>query len=145
MRFSLRWLFGIVALVALGCFCLAYSSLMIQRVVAAATYTLLVLSVVAAIVSRGDRQRAFWTGVAITGLGYVTTYYFPKMPDPPPWELARVVLDWLYDVALRKEPMGAAAPRGYDEYFRTGYSLIVIVVALAGGLFAFWLRGRPRD
>lgn len=70
LRFSLRWLFGIVSFVALGCGLLIYATSLLSRL----TFTLLLVGLMAAVLAavfRAGERRAFWVGFAGFGFAYI--------------------------------------------------------------------------
>jgi len=69
-HFSLRWLFGIVSFLAVGCGLLIYASPLLSKLTATLTVVVLLAAVPAAIYHAGDR-RAFWGGFALFGFAYL--------------------------------------------------------------------------
>jgi hypothetical protein len=69
-HFSLRWLFGIVTLLAIGCGLLTYASPLLSKLTFTATLAVLLAAVPAAAYQAGDR-RAFWAGFALFGFAYL--------------------------------------------------------------------------
>lgn len=69
-RFSLRWLFGMVSFLAVGCGLLFYATPLLSKL----TFTvaiLVLLSAVAAAIYQSREHRAFWAGFAAFGLAYL--------------------------------------------------------------------------
>ncbi|HVX11614.1 MAG TPA: hypothetical protein VHC22_10570 [Pirellulales bacterium] len=70
MRFSLRWLFGVVSFLAVGCGLVIYASPLLSKLTFTAAVTALLLAIVLAVYRSGE-QRALWAGFAALGLAYL--------------------------------------------------------------------------
>lgn len=87
-QFSVRWLLGLVALVAVGCAALFHASPLWTSVVLTVTSALLLTAIVAAACRRG-RARAFWLGFAVLGWGYFwVAGGMTDLPIPGSWPLS---------------------------------------------------------
>ena len=99
LRFSLRWLFGVVSCAAVGCASLAYATPFGSKLVLTCTLAVLVAAGVAALVHRGPR-RAFWAGFAIVGVAYLWlvcgSWQTPHGHPLRDWLLTTAVLDWCH-------------------------------------------------
>jgi hypothetical protein len=69
-HFSLRWLFGVVSFLAIGCGLLTYASPILSKLTATFTVLALLSAVPAAIYHAGER-RAFWAGFVLFGGAYL--------------------------------------------------------------------------
>ncbi|HWB14463.1 MAG TPA: hypothetical protein VG826_34880 [Pirellulales bacterium] len=69
-HFSLRWLFGIVSFLAVGCGLLIYASPFLSKLTATSAAVVLLAAVPAASYHAGER-RAFWAGFAFFGFAYL--------------------------------------------------------------------------
>src|SRR5215469_2700110 len=69
-HFSLRWLFGVVSFLAIGCGLLIYASPWLSKLTATLAVVVLLAAAPAAIYQAGDR-RAFWAGFAFFGCAYL--------------------------------------------------------------------------
>ena len=69
MRFSLRWMFGLVSFLAVGCGLLVYATPLSSLLTLTAALFVLLTAVVVAACHTGER-RAFWAGFAFFGLAY---------------------------------------------------------------------------
>jgi hypothetical protein len=69
-HFSLRWLFGVVSFLAVGCGLLIYASPFLSKLTFSATLVVLLAAMPAAVYSAGER-RAFWAGFSFFGLAYL--------------------------------------------------------------------------
>ena len=69
-HFSLRWMFGTVSFLAIGCGLLIYASPLLSKLTSTLTVLVLLAAVPAAIYHAGDR-RAFWAGFALFGFAYL--------------------------------------------------------------------------
>lgn len=96
LRFSLRWLFGVVSCAAVGCALLAYATPFGSKLVLTCTLAALVAAGVAALVHRGAR-RAFWAGFAMVGVAYLWlvcgSWQTPHGHALRDWLLTTAVLD----------------------------------------------------
>lgn len=70
VRFSLKWLFGIVAMAAFGCAALANANLWWSTGTYSVAIGLMILATIASVLKRG-RVHAFWLGFTIAGAGYL--------------------------------------------------------------------------
>ena len=70
IHFSLRWLFGVVSFLAVGCGLLIYASPFLSKLTFTAAVTGLLVGLFSAVYRIGD-QRAFWAGFATFGFAYV--------------------------------------------------------------------------
>lgn len=70
LRFSLRWMLGVVSLAAIGCGLLVYATPFLSKL----AFTAALFSVIGAIpaaVFQGGQGRAFWGGFAVLGVAYL--------------------------------------------------------------------------
>ncbi len=146
MRFSLRWLFGLVAFVAVGCLSLIYASEPISMLLGAVLFGFLTTAVLGAIFE-GRSRRRFWAGCAIAGFIYIATAYLPQYPGNIrlPRSTTGEILDWLHQKIVRQVQVEASARgrliRAIDlpqngPFHAAGQSLAVFVWAIAGGIVA---------
>jgi hypothetical protein len=66
-RFSLRWLFGIVSFLAVGCGLLLYAIPLLSKL----TFTIVIVVLMSAVAAAGYQmreRRAFWAGFAAFGI-----------------------------------------------------------------------------
>jgi hypothetical protein len=70
IHFSLRWLFGIVSFLAMGCGLLIYASPLLSKLAATSAAVVLLAAIPAAIYHAGE-QRAFWAGFGLFGFAYL--------------------------------------------------------------------------
>ncbi|HVX16258.1 MAG TPA: hypothetical protein VHC22_34045 [Pirellulales bacterium] len=70
MQFSLRWLLGGVAFIAIACVSLRYASDLLCTVLAASLFAFLMTAVLGALYASRERRR-FWAGCAIVGWAYI--------------------------------------------------------------------------
>jgi hypothetical protein len=70
IHFSLRWLFGVVAFLAISCGLLIYASPFLSKLTATLAAVALLAAIPAAIYHAGDR-RAFWAGFSLFGFAYL--------------------------------------------------------------------------
>ncbi len=131
MRFSLRWLFGVVLYAAFGCALLASDNDFLH---AACVLTFAILSIVAilgAVFARPDR-RAFWLGCAIVAWSFTVTDSMSDNFHTPPAAIRAVLFRlsfWREDALLKlREPAA--------EVF------VAIGCSIAGGLLAQRFRSR---
>lgn len=146
MRFSLRWLFGGVAYVAIACASLVYASEPISKTLGAALFAFLMIAVLGAIFACRNHRR-FWAGCAIVGLTYYATFHVAQYPNAIqlPRATTREVLDWLHQKLVRNINDRATA-RGFivrpsdlpqkDPFHAAGHSLTTFAWAIAGGIVA---------
>ena len=70
VHFSLRWLFGVVSFLAVGCGLLTYASPILSKLAFTVVVTALLAGLFSAVYRIGD-QRAFWAGFATFGFVYL--------------------------------------------------------------------------
>lgn len=145
MRFSLRWLFGLITLASVACVCLFYASLAIANALIAVIFALAPISVFGATLSRG-RQRAFWFGFAVVGSMYVASAWVPPT-TPSPWSVTAELMTSLHDKVARRLPVpGYPAGRMLEPplwaFVQVGRELVTLLCAITGGLVAYWIDGR---
>lgn len=134
MRFSLRWLFGLVLYAAFGCALLASDNDFLH---AACVLTFAVLSIVAilgAIFSRPER-RAFWLGCAIVAWSFTLTDSMPANFYTPPAAIRAVLMRlsvWREDALFKLRDPAA-------EVF------VAIGCSIAGGLLAQRFSSRATE
>lgn len=100
LRFSLRWLFGVVSFVGAGCALLVYATPFWSKLIFTCTLAALVAAGVTAFV-RKEARRAFWAGFAGVGLAYLWlvcgTWQTPAGVAPlRDCLLTTAVLDWCH-------------------------------------------------
>jgi hypothetical protein len=157
MRFSLRWLFGLVLFAAVGSASLVYASRPLSDALAAALGLFLVCVVIGAAYARTGR-RAFCGGCAIAGWAYLVCLWLPRnhidQSSPLPTDAAGRAIGGIYDLVsreLRAEPINGTAEGAYyikglpyirrplwEPFVKAGHSLIAFFVALTGGALAHW-------
>ena len=69
-HFSLRWLFGVVSFLAVGCGLLIYASPFLSKLTFTAAIVILLAAILSAVYQAGN-HRAFWTGFAAFGFAYL--------------------------------------------------------------------------
>lgn len=135
MRFSLRWLFGLVLYVAAGCALLAsdYGSLGTLCHVAFAALALIAL--LGSIYTRHER-RAFWVGCAIVAWSFMLTGSLPNNPHTPHGAIVALLfrLSWGHASGPLANLRGQEAP-----------SFVAIGCSIAGGLLARRLSTRSAE
>lgn len=77
IRFSLKWLFGLVAFVSIACVALVRANDWTASVMLSTAVALLFISLVGATLRQGP-ARAFWLGFAICGWGYFWATHWPS-------------------------------------------------------------------
>jgi hypothetical protein len=146
VRFSLRWLLGIVAFVAVACLSLIYASETISKALGAVLFVFLMIATLGAIFS-GPHRRRFWAGCAMVGSIYIATAYLPpndiQLPQPTTGE----ILDGLHQKLIRNIERAATA-RGRiirasdlppsEAFHAAGQSLAAFVWSIGGGMVATW-------
>lgn len=151
MRFSLRWLFGLVAFAAVACLALIYTTDPLSYLLSAALFAYLMTAVLGTIFSNRAR-RPFWAGCAIVGWSYIATAYLPPRVQMP-WFATSAILDRLHPkIARRVEfdpPVGmpsypgaayyTESPRG-EPFHAAGQALAAFGWSIAGGLVAARFR-----
>jgi hypothetical protein len=144
MRFSVRWLFGAVAFVAIGCFSLIYASEPISRVLNAALFAFLMVAILGALFAIRT-SRPFWAGCAVVGLSYVATAYLPQQRvqrSQVPWLATDAILIQLHSRVVSRSGYPTTGP-----FHAAGQALATFVWAIAGGFVAGWFRrgAQPSD
>jgi hypothetical protein len=153
MRFSLRWLFGLVAFVAVACLSLIYATAAISNILSVVFFAFLMASVLGAIHASRQRRR-FWFGCALVGLCYVASGYLLPRLFPMPWFATNAALDYLHPKIVRKvasatldAPVFGTRPATFylesplAKDFRTaGQVLAAFIWSVAGGIIAGWFR-----
>ena len=100
MRFSLRWLLGFVAFVAIACPSLIYATTTIVHLLSAAFFAFLMVSTLGAIYA-GCQRRRFFVGCVLVGLSYAATAYVPS-GLPMPWGATNAAVDYLHPKVVHK-------------------------------------------
>jgi hypothetical protein len=146
VRFSLRWLFGLVAFAAIACLSLIYASPILSKILYAAVLAFLAMSLLGAIYS-GRARRPFWGGCAILGCLYVASSYLP-LKSTNPWFVAAMTLSDVHENTARRVPLSNPGSFKWNppqsEFIEAGQSLIAFIVAMAGGLSARWFYARDK-
>ncbi|HVX15183.1 MAG TPA: hypothetical protein VHC22_28580 [Pirellulales bacterium] len=133
MRFSLRWLFGVVAFVAAGFCCLVNASRPIELLLAGLLYVFLGVSIMGALFARGER-RVFWAGCVVTGAVCFASDYLPPLKIYRPWDVVEAIFGYLrLAVWHDKSSRPSHAERAW-------VSLVAITVTFMGGTIATWFR-----
>ncbi len=145
MRFSLKWMLGAVAFVGFGCVALFNANEAWAAAALGLTVIVLLVAVVGAIHSN---SRAFYTGMAVFGWGYLLL----TQPLVRPLAATDVLLNIIYkplkrvipDVSREDIPNGAAFVKSgvgfayqmpIHKHFRAvAHSLFVLVFAIIGGV-----------
>jgi hypothetical protein len=158
-QFSLRWLLGLTALVALACTALINASDTWAMLLHSSLLASLLVAVLRAAYRRGA-VRAFWVGFALFGWVYLILVYWvhynsqftDDFNDPSGSELATTrLLQLSYDhllplVRTRPAPKSGVTSVSYPDqqaYIRVGQPLCGLVVALIGGWIARTLCPLP--
>jgi hypothetical protein len=102
-HFSLRWLFGFVSFLAVGCGLLIYATPFLSRLTLTVALAVLLASVLAAVCQAGER-RMFWAGFAFFGLAYgwivCGSWQSPAGDGPLNYRLATTaILEWCHEHA----------------------------------------------
>lgn len=134
MRFSLRWLFGLVFYAAAGCALLVceYASLDPFCVVVFAALCLIAL--IGSIYSRGE-QRAFWGGFAIVALSFMLSGMLPRNDQTP-----HGAVGGLLRHVCRKYETGPGPISNLDSV--GVQTFVAIGCSIAGGLLACKFRSQ---
>ncbi|HVX14106.1 MAG TPA: hypothetical protein VHC22_23170 [Pirellulales bacterium] len=120
MRFSLRWLFGVISFAAVACAGLVFpASLRIS--IGLAVHSFLLVSVLGALFAPRER-RAFWGGCAIMGWFYLASEQLTFGLRP----LREIVHGVLLELFRRLE-------NSHSDIFEVGQTLAAFIVALIGG------------
>ena len=155
MRFSLRWLFGVLLLAAVASASLVYASWPISDALGAALGLFLIGAVIGAAYGRADRT-AFCGGCAIAGWASLVCLWLPKGPIDPscpfPTLAANRAISSLYNLVSREllaEPINGDLEGAYlvnnvpyirrpmwEPFSRVGHSFIALLVAIMGGAVA---------
>ena len=161
MRYFLMWMLGAVAFVGFGCVALYNATETWTMAMLGFTVIVLLVAVVGAIHSN---SRAFYTGIAVFGWGYLFLTYAPMRDSvrdfalrPRPLAATDAVLDVIYETMQReitvsgtaqfrnrpKEgmqrffsgPTGRAYQMPIRQLFRAmGHALFALVFAIIGGV-----------
>ncbi|HEV3340988.1 MAG TPA: hypothetical protein VG125_11545 [Pirellulales bacterium] len=152
MRFSLRWVFGIVAFVAIGCVCLTSASEVLSKVLASILFAFLLLFIFVAIYGDG-RLRAFCGGAAIAGWTFLMSAYLPPVRMPLPWWVSLSLLERAHEkvatetvvadpaasiasgVSFRNGLYYVPSPQR-DPFMACGQAIVASALALIGGAVA---------
>ncbi|HWB12329.1 MAG TPA: hypothetical protein VG826_24095 [Pirellulales bacterium] len=117
-HFSLRWLFGFVSFLAIGCGVLIYATPFLSRLMLTTVLVILWASVLAAACHTGER-RIFWAGFAFFGIAYgwivCGSWQSPAGDGPLQHRLATTsILEWCHQRAphTRKFSTTASPPPG---------------------------------
>lgn len=152
MRFSLRWLFGLVLLAAVASGSLVYASWPISDALGAALGFFLIGVLIGAVYGRADRA-AFCGGCAIAGWAYLVCLWLPKGPIDPsspfPTLAANRAIGSLHKLVsreLRAEPINGDLEGAYfvnnvpyirrpmwEPFSTVAHSFIAFLVAIIGG------------
>lgn len=144
MRFSLRWLFGIVFYAAFGCALLVYGNDSLNAACSLAFSSLSVVSLMGAVFMRQER-RVFWAGCAIVAWSFMLTDALPSNPYTPPtairsvlWALGRLLPPTTDDAST-----STIFTTIYDNLDGTGAQVFVAIgLSVLGGPLArcIWSR-----
>lgn len=139
MRFSLKWLFGVVFYVAAGCALVASTSDLFLDLFNAAFAALCLLSLLGAIFSRSER-RAFWGGCAIVAWLFTLSDVLPDGHNGLPALVhapKAAVSETLFDLSyyFDDDPLGNLRSTGGEAFVGIGASVV-------GGVLARWFRSR---
>lgn len=114
IQFSLRWLFGLILLAAVGCGLLRFATPMFAKLLFTVVLMALTASLVRALCEPSD-GRAFWTGFTVFGFAYVWaicgTWQSPDGSAPLRNQMVTSpLLDWCYDrLPIDVSPEAAAS------------------------------------
>lgn len=135
MRFSLRWLFGVVFYAAFGCALLTYGSDPLIAVCRLGFAVLSLIALLGAIFTRQQR-RAFWVGYAVVAWSFVLTDTMPDNAFTPPTAIRTV----LFQLST-----GHTEHTGLFFYHLRGPAaepFVAIGCSVAGGILAGRFRSR---
>lgn len=136
LRFSLRWLFGVVSFTAVGCALLVYATPAWSQLTFTCSLAVLIAAAVAAIVRR-DARRAFWAGFAGVGLAYLwlvcgswqTPYGHAHVRD---CLVMTAVLEWCHEKMPHTRSMPPSPPAGM--YSGMGGASTMLGGPMTGGM-----------
>ena len=152
MRFSLRWLFVAILLIAISLVALLNANEYWISASRVALVVLLPLTIVGGIFSKG-RKRAFWFGFAIVGW---TVFLSAGLNDYPPFNEARSekALQWLHSLIVRPEPVslegwnritgarltgtGTIDVPAFSSFKVVFHCVATLLVGVLGGYAAMW-------
>ena len=172
-RFSLLALFGLMTVFALGLVSLMNASPLLASAWFTFVVVFLMASTLAATVRRGN-ARVSWFGCAVVGWMYVVVTFSPLigLQVPPPLLTSQCLIklddsladdesqtqqsrimyttsfSWLErDNSIRIWDRVTGRPQVLREanFQQIGHSIITLFAALAGGLFARYLRSRDKE
>ncbi len=152
MRFSLRWLFGVISFVAVASTSLIYSSWLLSDVLGAALGAFLVCVTIGALCGRAATA-AFCGGAAIAGWVYLLCLWLPTSHidhnDAVLTGVADRVVDHLYESVsweLRAEPINGDLSDAYyvdsvpyikrpmrGPFKKAAHFLTAFILAMLGG------------
>ena len=125
MRFSLRWIFWLVAFAGVSCLSLKYPSPALSKSLYAALLAFLSVALLGAIYSG---RRPFWLGCAIIGWLYLASSYQPGKAATP-WHVANDILRDTANQIHQSRPQ-------INDFMVAGHSLIAFTLAMTGGIVA---------
>ena len=143
-KFNLRQLFVAVSGIAICAAALKYANSLWASAISTGVVLVLFTAVVAAIYLK-QPKRAFWTGFAIFGWGYLILID-GWLPFPP--FSASTMLIWMMSESLghtqvdpntayyMETPMGIIRARPTEQFFRISYSITAMLLGVIGGILA---------
>ena len=143
-NFNLRQLFVAVSGIAISAAALKYANSLWASAISTGAVLALFTAVIAATYLK-QPQRAFWTGFAIFGWGYLLLLD-GWLPFPP--FSASTVLIWMLAKSLghtqvdpntayyMETPMGIIRARPTEQFFRISYSITAMLLGVIGGTLA---------
>lgn len=139
MRFSLKWLFGIMFYVAAGCALVSSTSDLVLDLFSVAFAALCLISLLGAIFSRSER-RAFWGGCAIVAWIFTLSDLLPNnrnglpvVAHAPQVAVSRMLVDLSF--WFEGDPLVNLRTTGADAFVAIGSSIV-------GGVLARWFWSR---
>jgi hypothetical protein len=139
MRFSLRWLFITILIIALCIVPLLNANIYWANAAERCRLLLLSFTIVAAIYARGS-ARAFWIGASVFGWIDAKHLVGQQIDDK--------MFDWLFTLVVREREVvrdGVARQVSIPQHDSFGVVVACVqtlVVAMLGGFVAVWLYSR---
>lgn len=127
MRFSLRWLFGVVLYAAAGCALMVYRADLVAAFCDLAFVALCFIALLGSIFTRHG-QRAFWIGCVIVGWPFLASFFLRVGYHTPHSAMWNLFLR--FDYRHKSNPLWTA---GAEAFVAFGCSI-------AGGLLARWFQ-----
>ncbi|HVC98821.1 MAG TPA: hypothetical protein VND64_34470 [Pirellulales bacterium] len=135
-RFSLTTLFGMVLFAAFGTAAIRFASPLWAGLTMAVTVPLLFAAILGALFRLGQ-ARAFWTGMAVCGWGYLVVVMAPWLETGLGQHLPTSYLLNHIHGQIQKQLHGAGPST--ELVLRTGHALFALLFGFIGGVTAKWL------